>query len=273
MYTSVAMRLAQTMTEDYSTSFSLSSRLFPKGVRRGIYGIYGLVRLADEVVDTFELPDKRVTLDALEAETYASMESGVSVNPIVHAFAVTARQYGIATDLVRPFFESMRTDLEPVTYTQELYERYIYGSAEVIGCMCLKVFVNGNKERYEQLRAGAGALGAAYQKVNFLRDLREDYQTRGRMYFPGMQFETFSEVNKQAIVSDIEQDFAAAKLAIQHLPSSVKPAVITSYQYYTTLLKKLKVLPPQTIKQQRVRVADGYKLWLFVLAMVKRVVS
>jgi len=269
-YTDVAKQLSELLTTKYSTSFGLSTRLFPPDLRRAIYSVYGFVRIADEIVDTFDSPDRQELLDAFEVETYTAMQRGVSTNPIIHAFVITAREFGIDKALIRPFFESMRMDFKPMTHTHKSYERYIYGSAEVVGLMCLKVFVRGNTNEYDQLREGASALGSAYQKVNFLRDMKDDFESRGRTYFPDVEYETFDDNHKQAVVADIEHDFALAKEAIDRLPRDVRPAVMTSYRYYMALFAKLRAASAQEIKLQRLRVPDAYKLWLFAGAYVTR---
>ena len=270
MYTDVSSQLSERLTTQYSTSFGLSTKLFPRNLRRAIYNVYGFVRVADEIVDTFDTPGRKELLDAFEAETYVAMKRGVSTNPIIHAFVSTAREYAIDETLIRPFFESMRMDLEPATYTRKSYERYIYGSAEVVGLMCLKVFVRGDANRYEELREGASALGAAYQKVNFLRDMKDDFESRGRVYFPDVDFATFDESQKSHIIADITHDFAVAKDAIDRLPRDVRAAVLTSYRYYMALLTKLRTAAPEEITARRLRIPNTYKLWLFAGAYVTK---
>lgn len=269
-YTDVSKQLSEVLTMKYSTSFGLSTRLFPADLRCAIYSVYGFVRIADEIVDTFDTPNRRELLDAFEVETYVAMQRRVSTNPIVHAFVIAAHEFGIDKTLIHPFFESMRMDLEPATYTRESYERYIYGSAEVVGLMCLKVFVRGDSSKYDELCEGASALGAAYQKVNFLRDMKDDFESRSRVYFPEVDYETFNDSNKQTIVGDIEHDFALAKEAIKRLPRDVQPAVMTSYRYYMALLDKLRAASAQDIQERRLRVPDAYKLWLFIKAYIMR---
>lgn len=269
-YTDVSIQLSRILTTRYSTSFGLSTRLFPRNLRRAIYAVYGFVRVADEIVDTFDTLARQELLDAFEEETYVAMKRGVSTNPIIHAFIVTANEFDIDKTLIHPFFESMRMDLEPATYTRESYQRYIYGSAEVVGLMCLKVFVRGDASRYDELREGASALGAAYQKVNFLRDMKDDFESRGRVYFPEVDYKTFNDSRKKTIVEDIEHDFAMAKEAIKRLPRDVRPAVMTSYRYYMALLDRLRAASAQDIQKRRLRVPDAYKLWLFTSAYIMR---
>lgn len=270
LYTQVAYANAKQLTLRYSTSFGISSRLFPKDMQQHIYAIYGLVRIADEIVDTYKGSDSSSLLDTLEKDTYTSIKTGYSTNPIVHAFATTARTYGIGHDLIEPFFASMRMDLHPQTYMPQDYKRYIHGSAEVVGLMCLRVFCEGNDKQYEQLRDGAAALGSAYQKVNFLRDLAADYQELGRLYFPGKTYDTFSESDKKEIINDIAADFDAALPALYRLPTSSRKATLMSYVYYRELLKKLESTPAATIKTTRIRVPSQKKLLLLVRTVMKR---
>lgn len=270
LYKDVSYVLSKTLTQRYSTSFGKSSSLFSKDIQPHIYAIYGLVRIADEVVDTYEGDDKAGILDALEQETYVSIVRGYSTNPIVHAFALTAAQFSISETLIKPFFESMRMDLAPQTYTTKKYEQYIYGSAEVIGLMCLRVFTGGDDEQYTKLEPGARALGAAYQKVNFLRDIASDFHDRGRVYFPGVSFETFDEETKEAIIKDITKDFEAAEPSVRTLPLSARKAVGLSFAYYTELLKTLEKTPAATLKTTRIRVPNSKKLALLVTQKVKR---
>lgn len=262
LYSSLSYRTSELLTKGYSTSFSLSSRFFPRAMRRHIYAIYGLVRIADEIVDTYKRSDARQLLDSLEKTTYYAIDRQYDPNPIVQAFAETAKHYGITRDLIEPFFVSMRIDLDPQTYTESLYQEYIYGSAEVVGLMCLKVFCGGNDDEYEKLKSGASALGSAYQKVNFLRDLKDDYQRLGRTYFPGVLFETFDENEKQAIITDIKRDFALAHDALVKLPKSSRIATMISYTYYRALLEKLRGAPAEELKRRRVRIADQRKILL-----------
>ncbi|MFZ1250663.1 MAG: squalene/phytoene synthase family protein [Candidatus Microsaccharimonas sp.] len=262
LYTKTAYELSRQLTLRYSTSFSTSSRFFAKDIQPHIFAIYGLVRVADETVDTYEGKNRKELLSNLEQETYTAIKTGYSTNPVVHAFARTAKQFGITKTLIKPFFKSMRLDLTPQTYTPKLYEIYIYGSAEVIGLMCLKVFVQGNDRDYKKLEAGAKALGSAYQKVNFLRDFASDYNERGRVYFPGVAFENFNTRDKNRIIKDIQKDFTVAKKAVNALPIHARKAVKLSYVYYYELLKKLEITPAEIIKVRRIRVSNIKKLAL-----------
>lgn len=268
-YDQVAAQTARLVTNSYSSSFGLATRLFPLTIRGDIYNIYGLVRLADEIVDTYLGDDARVQLDDLEKEVYRALEYRYSTNLIVHAFQMTANRYAIDKALIAPFFYSMRLDTAPRKYDQALYARYIDGSAEVVGLMCLKVFVASPAE-YVHLEPGARALGAAFQKVNFLRDLAADQTELKRCYFPGTTFKTFNEADKAEIIADIKNDFLIAQQAIPQLPKSARPAVSAAYGYYSRLLQRLEATPVATLKQKRVRINNGVKLVLLGQVMVKR---
>lgn len=260
LYTRTAGQMSQVLTNNYSTSFGLATRLFGAEIRPHIYNVYGLVRLADEIVDTYTGSDAGQLLDDLQAETHAAIPRGYSTNTVVHAFAVTAKKFGIDASLIDPFFESMRIDLHPKNYKSDDYERYIYGSAQVVGLMCLKVFCQGDAAQYEKLEPGAKALGGAFQKVNFLRDIADDYQRLGRYYFPVGSFKDFDEETKMYIVLDIDRDFALAHAAIVRLPATARPAVMAAYKYYLRLHNKLRETPADVIKKQRIRVSNPHKL-------------
>ncbi len=262
-YTAISYKVSNLVTNAYSTSFGLSIRLFHPSLRSHIYAVYGLVRIADEIVDTYVGADQRELLDTLEDETTRALQSGYSTNPIVHAFVQTARTYQITNDILAPFFESMRMDLTPKTFDQHTYEKYIYGSAEVVGLMCLKIFTTSQKQ-YDTLKDAAKKLGSAYQKVNFLRDIAADADELGRWYFPNSSKETFDETIKQAIIIDIEEDFLAGSQGITALPISSQKAVRLSYSYYLQLLKKIKRTPASDLLQRRVRINDPQKIVLLV---------
>ncbi len=269
LYTSVCYELSERLTKRYSTSFSLSSRLFDGSIRPYIYAIYGLVRIADEIVDTYRGGDSLERLNNLEAEVARAMEAQYSANPIVHAYARTARQFAIDSSLLTAFFESMRMDIDKKSFTKKQYDEYIYGSAEVIGLMCVRVFVQGEKERYRSLETGARALGSAYQKVNFLRDMRSDYEERGRIYFPRVDFDSFHDTHKRAIEEDIEADFVVARQAIDDLPRVAIKAVRASYYYYYALFEDLKRADAETIKTNRLRISSPRKIALLAKAVVR----
>ncbi|MDL2363532.1 MAG: phytoene/squalene synthase family protein [Patescibacteria group bacterium] len=262
-YSHAAQLAAKLITTQYSSSFSLASRAFPAGMRKHIYNLYGLVRVADEIVDSYTGSDKLKQLHELEASVYEAIKRGYSSNVIVHAFQITAVHYDIDKTLIRPFFESMRTDITKQKYTQKEYERYIYGSAEVVGLMCLKIFAT-SEEEYDLLRPGAEALGAAFQKVNFLRDIAHDHSQLERFYFPHATYETFDDVAKQAVVTDIYADFRTAKPAIDQLPKSARGPVMAAYRNFYTLLQRLDRASVAQLKERRVRIHDGLKLAILI---------
>lgn len=272
LYAQASAAMSRLMTLQYSTSFGSASRLFAKNIRGNIYNIYGLVRIADEVVDTYLGADANVQLDQLEAETYEALGRQFSANPIVHAFCLTATRYGIGPELIKPFFESMRMDLVARRYTKKTYDLYIYGSAEVVGLMCLRVFCGHDETRYESLREGAARLGAAYQKINFLRDIAADYLQLQRFYFPGSTFDSFDEATKRQVIADIQHDLDVARSAISGLPQNARRAVLLSYRYYELLLKKLDETPADVLKQKRVRVSNLRKFALFASTSLRGIV-
>lgn len=270
LYDVVARQAARQLTLRYSTSFGMASRLFGPSIRDDVYAIYGLVRIADELVDSYRGADAAGLLRRLEADVYAAIERGFSTDLIIHAFVLSARRYAIGRDLIQPFFASMAMDLQPGRYDRAAYRRYIHGSAEVVGLMCLRVFCNGDQVMYERLAPGAQALGAAFQKVNFLRDLADDRELLGRNYFPELQDEELSEDSKAVIIADIEADFTAADPYIGQLPPTARAAVVTSWRYYRELLYRLKATPAAHIRRQRIRVAQGRKLRILAGAAVRR---
>ena len=263
LYDEVSRDINKLITTRYSTSFGLSSTLFDKSIRPDIYSIYGLVRIADEIVDTYRKDNSLELLNELEADCYRCMKTGYSANPVVHAFGLTARQYGIERPIVAAFFASMRMDISAFKNTQKNYETYIYGSAEAVGLMCLYVFVDGNKKQFNELTDGARALGAAYQKINFLRDLATDSKELDRWYFPGSTFESFDRKSKDAVVADIEDDINLARIALAKLPKSSNKAVSLSLEYYQRLLEKLKRTSVDELRGRRLRISNVVKLILY----------
>ncbi len=224
-------------TEKYSTSFSSAIKLLHKDLQVPIYNIYGFVRFADEIVDTFHDYDKEVLLQEFEAQTFEAIERGISLNPILQSFQITVNAYSIDQDLIKAFFKSMELDLNKSKYNKTEYQEYIYGSAEVVGLMCLYVFCEGNKVRFEELKPSAQSLGAAFQKVNFLRDLKADFEGLERVYFPGCDFRNFTKADKESIEADIQQDFDRAFNGILSLPLKAKFGVYVAYKYYLSLFK------------------------------------
>jgi phytoene synthase len=256
-------------TELYSTSFSSAIKILHKDLRTPIFNIYGFVRLADEIVDTFHDQDKAYLLADFKKQTYDAIIRGISLNPILHSFQLTVNQYQIDHALIEAFFHSMEMDLNRVAYDQNGYEEYIYGSAEVVGLMCLFVFCDGNRDQYESLKAPARSLGAAFQKVNFLRDLKADYEGLERVYFPGCDFNNFSQRDKEAIENDIQRDFDHAYLGIRSLPEKARFGVYVAYKYYLSLFKKIKKVPPQNILQYRIRIPDYGKMLILAKAGIR----
>ena len=276
-YDAVAEQSAAVVIHGYSTSFGLASRLLAEPVRTQVRNVYALVRIADEIVDTpdpgLDVDTRDLLLRGLQDDTHQAMRSGRSSNLVVHAFAGTARTVGIGTDLVDPFFESMRTDLHVTVHDRASLERYIYGSAEVVGLMCLRAFLadEDSGQEYDDLAPGARALGAAFQKINFLRDLGEDYRLLGRRYFPGLVLETFSDGRRDAILDDIEADLALAANAIPRLPASSRRAVAAAYLLFDELARRLRTTSAAQIPAQRVRVPGPVKARLVARVLLKEI--
>lgn len=269
LYNKTAYQAAEMLTKKYSTSFSMSCRLFDGSIRDDIYAIYGLVRIADEIVDTYLKKDSLERLDDLEKETYLAIKTGYSANLIVHAFALTSRKYNIGKSLIGPFFKSMRMDIGN-SYKTESFMDYIYGSAQVVGLMCLKVFIYGDDKHYLKLQKGALALGSAYQKINFLRDLKDDHQRLGRVYFPDLNIDNFSIKQKRNIEADLSKDFNQARSYIDKLPTNSRFAVALSFQYYELLMKKAIKTSPQELMSKRISVSKFIKVGLYVKESLKK---
>ncbi|HAE35427.1 MAG TPA: phytoene synthase [Bacteroidetes bacterium] len=251
------------ITELYSTSFTLGIRALHPDFRDAIFGIYGFVRYADEIVDTFHDHDKKYLLDSFREDTWKALDGGISLNPVLHAFQLTVNKYQIDRKLIEAFLHSMEMDLYFADYKREHYDEYIYGSAEVVGLMCLKVFCNGEEEQYNQLVPAARSLGAAFQKVNFLRDMKSDYQDRGRVYFPQVDFSTFSEEMKRQIEDEIAADFEKAYEGIRQLPARSRFGVYLAYRYYLALFRKIRTTPAERVLEARIRVSNPRKLALY----------
>jgi len=262
LYSKVCFDCNKLITNSYSTSFSLGIRMFSEELRMPIYAIYGFVRFADEIVDTFHDKDKERLLREFRNDTFKSINDGISLNPVLHSFQQIVNAYKIDHHLIEAFLDSMEMDLHKSIYDKKDLDIYIYGSAEVVGLMCLKVFVDGNDGEYERLLPHAKALGAAFQKINFLRDMKSDYQERGRVYFPDINFHSFTEKEKKEIENDILKDFEFAFIGIQQLPKSSRLGVFCAYKYYLNLFYKIKKLPATVIIERRIRVSDKRKLYL-----------
>jgi 15-cis-phytoene synthase len=260
LYHTTSSNISKLITKAYSTSFSIAvSTLAPK-IRGDIYNIYGFVRVADEIVDTFHNHKQAVIIRKFEEDFYLAYYEGISTNPVLNAFVQTVRKYDIPLDLVHDFLESMKMDLDKVVYTSKNYNQYIHGSANVVGLMCLYVFVEGDVEKYEKLKEPAMRLGSAFQKVNFLRDLKQDTQELNREYFPGFANGTFTDELKKQVVSEIEQEFAEAYQGIKKLPVTSRLAVYIAYKYYSLLLLKLKRMPSKKIMTERIRIPNYRKI-------------
>lgn len=264
LYDSTMLECSRLITQRYSTSFSLGISVLDKRFHLPICGIYGFVRLADEIVDTFHEQDKELLLNQFEGETFEAIRLGFSTNPVLHAFQLVVNKYQVGHDLIRAFLHSMRMDLDLKTCTPETYDEYIYGSAEVVGLMCLKVFLDGDEAEYQRLVEPGRKLGAAFQKVNFLRDMKSDYYDRGRVYFPGANFNQFGTEAKAAIEADIDADFKQALGGIKQLPQSSRMGVYLAYTYYLALFDKIREMPAARILEERVRVPDFEKLWILL---------
>jgi len=257
------------ITNRYSTSFSMGIKLFDPRFRTPIYNIYGFVRFADEIVDTFHNQDKLTLLNEFREDTHKAISQRISLNPVLHAFQKTVHDYKIDTDLIDAFLDSMEMDLDKIDYEWHTYNKYIYGSAEVVGLMCLKVFAEGDLEVYEKLKEPARKLGSAFQKINFLRDIKSDYEERGRTYFPGLEFEHFTNVQKKEIEEDIAKDFHDGYMGILNLPKGSRLGVYLAYIYYMNLFKKIKKAPAATLSEERIRVRDTKKVYLLFSSAVR----
>lgn len=267
LFHTVAHQCSQVVTRTYSTSFSSAIRLLHKDLRMPIYDIYGFVRFADEIVDTFHDYNKERLLQEFEAETWKAINDGISLNPILHSFQHVVRTYNIPHRLIRAFLHSMKLDLQKTDYTTAAeLDEYIYGSAEVVGLMCLCVFCEGDMNAYEKLKDSARKLGAAFQKINFLRDIQADYTNLNRAYFPDFNYYGFDNHIKQQIEQGIEQDFKDSLSGIRMLPWKARLGVYTAYRYYYALFKKIRKMQPKMVLQQRVRVPDMEKVLIVMLA-------
>lgn len=269
LFDELSYKVSKVVTEKYSTSFSLGILALKPSIRPSIYAVYGYVRLADEIVDSFHDYDKALLLERFKTQTWNALEEGISLNPILQSFQETVHKFTIDKTLIEQFLHSMEMDLQQVDYNSDLYKEYILGSAEVVGLMCLQVFTEGNKEAYESLKPYAMKLGSAFQKVNFLRDLKEDYDVLGRTYFPNIDMRVFNNQIKSQIENEIEAEFKEALVGIKKLPSSSKFGVYLAYKYYLSLFKKIRNTPAEKIMNQRVRIPNGQKLSLAMSSYVQ----
>ena len=271
LFDSVSDGCSKLVTKKYSTSFSLAVNMLSPKIRTDIYNIYGFVRFADEIVDTFHNYDKELLMANFERDYYVAIEQGISLNPILNSFQKTVKRYNIPDEMVQAFLKSMKADLHKTQYeTKAEYDEYIYGSADVVGLMCLKVFVDGDNKRYEELKDAAMRLGSAFQKVNFLRDLKDDFEVLNRSYFPNINLGELDAASKQIIIDEIEADFDYAyNNGILKLPVEAKFGVYMAYRYYRRLLKKLKAVPSEKIMDTRIRISDPMKINLLARSYVK----
>jgi len=269
LFDKTSKEISKRISLNYSTSFSLGIKLLSKDFRWAVFATYGFVRLADEIVDTFHEYNKARMLSDFKFQTYQAIEEGISINPVLHAFQMAANQFGIGRDLIEPFFQSMEQDLKKNTHDISSYNEYIYGSAEVVGLMCLRIFCKGNDQEYLKLLPAARSLGAAFQKVNFLRDIKSDIEERGRVYFPGVNFEYFTDEDKMTIIEDVKLDFEKALIGIKQLPLGCRLGVYTAYIYYLKLLEKIERTTATEIMNKRIRIRNSQKIVLLAESYVR----
>ena len=269
LFDELSYQVSIATTKKYSTSFSLGILALKPAIRHSIYAIYGFVRLADEIVDSFHDYDKEALLRRFTEQTWQAIEEGISLNPILQSFQETVRTYQIDRALIEQFLHSMEMDLQKVEYNSELYQEYILGSAEVVGLMCLQVFVNGNKAQYEHLKPYAMKLGSAFQKVNFLRDLKDDFHVLGRTYFPSIEMNVFNNEVKSKIEEEIAVEFKESLAGIKQLPVSSRFGVYLAYKYYLSLFNKIRKISAERIMKERIRIPNGQKLSLAMSSYVQ----
>lgn len=270
LFDKISNESATLITKNYSTSFSIAVRLLSPSIRQAVYNIYGFVRVADEIVDSFEGYPKELLLTRFEEDYALAKQIGISTNPVINAFVRTVEQYNIDEEYVQAFLKSMRADLTKQVYeTQEEIADYIYGSADVVGLMCLKVFVKGDQAAFDRLKDSAMKLGSAFQKVNFLRDFNQDYEELNRTYFPNTETGGLSIVDKNAIVQEIREEFKEAYLGIKKLPKEARLGVFVAYKYYLQLLRKIDKVPANVLKEKRIRVSNPAKIILLFKSYVR----
>ena len=269
LYNDTCQEISKLVTNNYSTSFSMGIRAFAPKFRSPIYNIYGFVRFADEIVDTFHDSDRKLLLEEFKKDTYAAIERKISLNPILHSFQQVVHQYGIELKHIEAFLKSMEMDLYDIEYDEATLKEYIYGSAEVVGLMCLKVFCESDKQEYDRLESWAISLGSAFQKINFLRDMKSDFEERGRTYFPGVDISNFTQEDKARIEEDIQKDFDHAYVGIKQLPAGARLGVFTAYRYYLSLFYKIRNAPARNILSKRIRINNGKKMYLLTSSVVK----
>lgn len=273
LYHNTCLECSELITKRYSTSFSMGIRLFDKKFRPPIYAIYGFVRFADEIVDTFHNQDKGKLLTQFREDTYQAIDNKISLNPVLQSFQAVVNEYNIEKELIDAFLFSMEMDLYHERYEDKLYKKYIYGSAEVVGLMCLRVFCKGNSEQYDSLKDAACSLGSAFQKINFLRDIRSDYQERGRVYFPGVDYNNFDTKTKEEIEEDIKKDFDDGYQGIVRLPAGARFGVYLAYKYYLNLFDKIKSTQAKEVADRRIRVKDSKKIFILFKSALRASVN
>ncbi len=269
LFDELSQQVSKETTQKYSTSFSLGIKALHKSIQPSIYAIYGYVRLADEIVDSFHEHNKNILLKRLIEQTYEALDERISLNPILQSFQTSVHAYNIDRSLIDQFLHSMEMDLQPIKYNPDLYKEYIVGSAEVVGLMCLKVFTEGNEDAYEKLKPYAMKLGSAFQKVNFLRDIKDDYQVLGRTYFPNININNFNNRVKVDIEQEIEDEFKEALIGIKMLPSASRFAVYLAYQYYFSLFLKIKKQAAQNLLKKRIRISNSKKMSLALTSFMR----
>ena len=269
LYDNISYKCSKIVTKHYSTSFSFGIKMLNYGIRKHIYNIYGFVRLADEIVDSFHDFEKEILLKKFRKDTFDSIEKKISLNPILNSFQHTVHTFNINIEFINKFLDSMQMDLNKKKYTEDKYKQYIYGSAEVVGLMCLHVFLNGDKILFDKLKGYAMRLGSAFQKVNFLRDINQDTSELGRIYFPNVSINSFTNEQKNFIEEDIQKDFKVALEGIRQLPISSRGGVYLAYIYYITLFKKINNIPSSVLIKKRIRINNLYKFILFIKSFIK----
>ncbi|MEE4214090.1 MAG: phytoene/squalene synthase family protein [Bacteroidales bacterium] len=273
LYLQSCIKTSRVFTNRYSTSFSRGIRMLGKKYRDPVYAVYGFVRIADEIVDTFHDQDKKELLDRYIGETYDSIERGLGTNPVLHSFQWAVNEYGIGRDLIQSFFDSMLMDLQPSRHDNSTYKQYIFGSAEVVGLMCLQIFYRDEPEKFEELKKYARKLGEAFQKVNFLRDIQSDLAERERVYFPELSPEKFTEENKKEIEKDIRRSFLDSRRGIKELKKEVRFGVYLAYRYYFTLFRLISREDVETLMSKRISVSSSRKLQLLISSYIRNMLG
>lgn len=273
LFDDISVKSSKIITKKYSTSFSLGISLLDSTIQKHIYNIYGFVRLADEIVDTFHGYDQEKLLSEFREDTFKAIERGISLNPTLHAFQMSVNEYKIDLELIDCFLDSMEMDLDKQEHDFKTFKKYILGSAEVVGLMCLKVFCYGDQKMYEELKPNAMSLGSAFQKINFLRDLKQDFNDLGRSYFPEVDLANFDDHSKKMIEKDIEKDFQHAMIGIKKLPKSSRFGVYTAYVYYYKLFHKIVNTAPEKVMQKRIRIPNSQKLYLLLSTYMRHNVN